>query len=75
MSGRRRWSELSTTQQRGVAAAAVGQVALFLAAALSIRRTAPERVRGPKAVWYAACFVNWIGPLAWFAVGRRRADQ
>ncbi len=69
----RRWSDLSAQQQRGVAAATVVQLALFLAAIVSVRRTPAERIRGSRTAWTLACFVNWIGPLAWFAVGRRPA--
>jgi hypothetical protein len=28
-------------------------------------------VRGPKALWVAACVVQPFGPLAYFAFGRR----
>ena len=69
----RRWSDLSPEQQRGIAAAAVVQLALLVAALVSVRRTPEDRIRGSRTAWTLACFVNWIGPLAWFAVGRRRA--
>jgi hypothetical protein len=71
----RRWNDLTDAQRRGIAAGGAAQVALALAAALSIRRTPPERVRGRKGAWYLACLVNWAGPLAWFAVGRRRTPR
>ncbi len=67
------WSELTERQRRGITAAGIAQVVLFLAAVLSIRRTPAERVRGRKGAWYALAFLNWIGPIAWFAVGRRRS--
>jgi hypothetical protein len=66
------WSDLTPQQRRGVTAAGVAQVALFLAAVVSIHRTPEERVRGRKGGWYALSLVNWVGPIAWFAVGRRR---
>jgi hypothetical protein len=71
MSAHRRWDELAPEQRRAILAAGAAQVALFAAAVTSIRRTPAERVRGPKAAWYAGCFVNWAGPLAWFVAGRR----
>lgn len=67
----RSWSELTDQQRRGITAAGLAQVALFLAAVVSIRRTPDERVRGRKGAWYALAFLNWIGPIAWFAAGRR----
>lgn len=68
----RPWSELGPHQQRGIAGAAAVQLALLAAALVSVRRTPQERIRGNRTVWTLACFVNWIGPLAWFTVGRRR---
>jgi hypothetical protein len=72
MAPRRSWSELPPAHRRGIGGAAVVQVALWLAALVSIRRTPADRVRGPKWAWTLASFVNFIGPLAWFTVGRRR---
>lgn len=66
------WSELTDGQRRGITIAGIAQVALFLAAVVSIRRTPPEQVRGRRGGWYALSLVNWAGPIAWFAVGRRR---
>ncbi|MCU0313115.1 MAG: hypothetical protein MUC84_03525 [Solirubrobacteraceae bacterium] len=73
--GQRRWSDLTEAQRRGIAAGGAAQLALALAAAISIHGTPEDRVRGRKGAWYLACLVNWAGPLAWFAVGRRRAPQ
>lgn len=72
---KRHWSDLSETQRRGLLLLTAAQLTLFLAAILSIRRTPSERVRGSKRRWYALAFVNWVGPVAWFAAGRRAADQ
>lgn len=68
---KRRWSDLSPAQRRGVVALGVAQVSLQLAALLDLRRRPADRVRGPKRLWAAASFVNWLGPLAYFAWGRR----
>lgn len=67
------WSDLTDQQRRGITVAGIAQVALFFAAVLSIRRTPEERVRGRKGAWYALSFLNWVGPIAWFAVGRDRS--
>lgn len=73
MATARSWSDLTPRQQRGVAGAGAVQLVLFLAAIISVRRTPQERIRGSRTAWTLACFVNWIGPLAWFAIGRRPA--
>lgn len=69
---KRRWSELSPAKRRGIVALGAAQVSLQLAALIDLRRRPAEQVRGPKRVWATASFVNWLGPLAYFACGRRR---
>jgi len=71
MRRKRRWSELSPRQRTGIVAAAAVQLVLFAAAQRDIGGREPERVRGPKPLWRVVCFVNFIGPVAWFAAGRR----
>lgn len=72
---KRRWSDLSEAQRRGLLVLTAAQLTLCLAAILSIRRTPAGRVRGSKRRWYALAFVNWVGPVAWFAAGRRPAQS
>jgi hypothetical protein len=35
------------------------------------QRRPGEQIRGSKKLWTAAAFVNFVGPLAYFAFGRR----
>jgi hypothetical protein len=69
---KRRWSELSHRQQTAIFAAAVGQVTLLVAALVDLRRRPARKVRGDKRIWTALSFVNYVGPIAYFAVGRKR---
>jgi hypothetical protein len=69
---RRRWSELSSRQRSAIGGAGVLQLGLTLAALIDIRRRPARRIRGGKGVWIAASFVNFVGPIAYFAFGRRR---
>jgi hypothetical protein len=71
MSKRKRWSELSPGQRGAIAGAGVVQLGLTLAALIDIRRRPARRIRGGKGVWTAASFVNFVGPIAYFAFGRR----
>jgi Phospholipase_D-nuclease N-terminal len=68
-----RWSDLSTTQRRLLVTAAACEAALKIAALIDIQRRPPSQIRGPKALWRAAMVVNLVGPLSYFAVGRKRA--
>ena len=70
--GRRRWSELSAAQQVLAVAIAVVQLGLLVAALSDLRRRPADDIRGPKPAWVLASFVNFVGPIAYFAVGRKR---
>jgi Phospholipase_D-nuclease N-terminal len=48
------------------------QTLLAAAALLDLRRRPSEQVRGSKRLWAVATLVNFVGPLAYFAFGRRR---
>jgi len=47
------------------------QVGLLLAAQIDLTRRTDEQVNGPKAAWRAVTLINFVGPLAYFAFGRR----
>jgi len=72
MRKKQQWKDLSSGQRRAIAGAGVVQLALMLAALLDLRRRPADEIRGPKAAWVAASFVNTIGPLSYFAFGRKR---
>lgn len=69
--GKSNWADLSQFQRRVVVAGALAQVALQLAALRDLRHRAPEQVNGPRWVWVGATFVNFVGPCAYFLIGRR----
>lgn len=68
----RRWKDLSGRQRAAISVGVVIQLALLIGALTDLRRRAPEQVRGPKPLWAALSFVNFVGPLTYFACGRRR---
>jgi hypothetical protein len=69
----RRWANLTDAQRRLLIAAAATEASIKIAALIDIQRRPASQIRGPKALWRAAMAVNLLGPLAYFAVGRRRA--
>lgn len=69
---KKRWSDLSTEQRTAVVGVGVMQMTLLAAALVDLRRRPADQVRGSKAIWAAVSFVNFIGPLAYFAFGRKR---
>lgn len=64
--------ELSDRQRKLLVAAAAAEAALKIAALIDIQRRPASQIRGPKALWRAAQAVNLLGPLSYFAVGRKR---
>jgi hypothetical protein len=72
-SSKQRWSDLSPGQQRATFGAGIVQVVLCIAALVDIRRRPAEQIKGSKRLWVVvSVFVNTIGPLAYFAFGRKR---
>ncbi len=72
MTTRRRWSELDRRSRVGVVGAGIVQFALLGAALADLRRREQAELTAPRWVWRTVALVNFIGPLAYFAVGRRR---
>jgi hypothetical protein len=68
----KRWQDLSTGQRRGIVLSSVVQFALLSAALVDIWRRPEEKIRGSKRLWALAAFVNFVGPIAYFAFGRKR---
>ncbi|MDR6906965.1 hypothetical protein J2X63_002673 [Agromyces sp. 3263] len=67
-----RWSDLSPRRQTGMLIAASVQLALAATAWTDLARRPAALIRGPKALWAVLIAVNFIGPLSYFVVGRRR---
>jgi hypothetical protein len=68
----KRWADLSAPQKAGVVALGTVQVLLLAVAATDLVRRPPEQVRGPKWAWAPVLAVNFVGPVAYLACGRRR---
>jgi hypothetical protein len=47
------------------------QLALLVAALWDLAHRKPEEVRGDRRMWAGIAFINWIGPIAYFCIGRR----
>jgi hypothetical protein len=69
---RMRWTDLSDRQRVMIVTAAAAELSLKIAALVDIQRRPAELIRGPKSLWRSAMVVNLIGPLSYFAFGRRR---
>jgi hypothetical protein len=66
----RKWSELSAGQQRAICVGGAAEAVLTLAALRDLHRRPADEVRGPKAAWRLGVFVQPVGPIVYFLVGR-----
>ena len=72
MATRKKWSELSDRNRRLITILGVIEGVLLVATLVDIRRRPADQIKGSKRMWTAIAFVNIIGPIAYFAFGRRR---
>jgi hypothetical protein len=69
----KRWDDLSSEQQTKIVVGSIIEVVLTTAALIDLARRPADLVRGPKWAWAAGAFVQPVGPVAYFAFGRRKA--
>jgi len=67
-----RWQDFTPVQQVTIIGAALVELSLLVAALVDLKRRPAEEVRGRKGVWAAVSFVNLVGPISYFAFGRKR---
>jgi hypothetical protein len=72
MVAKRKWSELSRRSRRLIVVTGAVEGALLMATLIDIKRRPADQINGSKRMWTALAFVNIVGPIAYFAVGRRR---
>ncbi len=72
MRKKKSWKKLSAPQKVGGILIGIVQVSLLIAALVDIRRRPAEQIRGRKLWWALAAFVNFIGPISYFAFGRKQ---
>lgn len=71
MHNKTHWKDLSGKRKTGVVLIGLAQVALTAAAYRDLIKRPEEEIEGTKLAWGVALLVNWIGPLTYFAKGRK----
>jgi len=71
---KKRWSDMSPGQRAATIVGAIIQVSLLTAALWDISHRPATGIKGSKRAWTAASFVNFVGPIAYFVFGRKRAE-
>ena len=75
MAAKKKWSARSRRSRALIVAAGVVEVVLLVATLIDIKRRPADQIKGSKRMWTAAAFINIVGPLAYFAFGRRRSAR
>jgi len=68
---KKKWSDLTTVQQAVILVAGSVQLALAATAWADLATRDAREISGSKAKWAAIIAVNFIGPLTYFAKGRK----
>ena len=68
----KQWKDLTDSQKRGIVLLGALQLALLITALIDIRRRPADAINGSKRLWTVVVFINGIGPIAYFLVGRKR---
>ena len=68
---KKQWSDLSPQQQKLIIAGGIVELVLTSAALIDLALRPSSDVRGPKLAWLAGFVVQPVGPIAYFAFGRR----
>ena len=68
---KKRWSEFSRRQRQAILVGAALEIVMTKIALRDLVRRPKGQVRGPKAAWALALFVQPVGPISYFLFGRR----
>ena len=71
---KKQWRDLTPAQRARIVITCCIQLALLAAALRDIRRRQATEIKGGKRLWTMLAFVNGIGPVAYFALGRKRPE-
>jgi hypothetical protein len=67
----KKWSDLTKRQRRVLILMGAAEIVATTAALRDLAVRPDSAVRGPKPAWVLAFLVQPVGPLAYFALGRR----
>ncbi|MET3720821.1 MULTISPECIES: PLD nuclease N-terminal domain-containing protein [unclassified Arthrobacter] len=68
------WKEMSPAARASFVAIGIAQGSLMLAAQRDISKRPADQINGPKAAWRMAALINFIGPIGYFVLGRKRPE-
>lgn len=69
---RRSWNDLTPGQKCLIVVGGCLEFGLLAAALWDLSKRSPEEVRGSRRMWAVLVFIEWIGPIAYFTIGRKK---
>lgn len=73
MKQKKQWRDLTARQKTLTAVSTLVQISLLATALWDLRRRSQDELNGSKKMWMGLVFINFIGPMAYFLVGRKRS--
>lgn len=67
------WNSLGEEARIAIIATAAVEITLLVIAQLELVTSKKERIRGKKWLWFLANFINFLGPISFLLLGRRRS--
>lgn len=71
----RKWRRMDTAERATIVAGAVVHVALMGLAQVDMCRRPESEIRGPRWLWRLIVLINFVGPVAYFTIGRKRPPE
>ena len=75
MNQKKRWNDFTPAQQRAIIVAAAAELLVTTAVLVDLVRRPRADVRGAKLLWVVGFVVQPIGPIAYWAIGRRSVSS
>jgi hypothetical protein len=72
---KKNWKSLSKTKRIAILIGISVQLSLLATAQLDITRRSAAEINGSKLLWRAIVLINFVGPLAYFMVGRKQLPR
>ena len=70
MAQKKGWNDLSVVSRWRIVILGIIQLGLQFVALRDLVKRPASNVRGSKGAWAAASFINFLGPIAYLALGR-----
>ena len=75
MHKKKQWKDLTPKQRKAAIVVGIVQTIMMILVQRDLSRRSAAEIRGKKAVWRFAAFMQPMGPIAYFLFGRKPRGQ